>query len=117
MRSLTGVFDDVVIDGTTVNHAYLHNVDIFQKLALCPGDRIKGLQGKSNHSADRENCVPGGVSRLPSLCPCCGSPLVIRGGGGTQRLYCDNKGCPAKLVRKFKHFAARPVWVSRVFPS
>ena len=30
MVSLTGVFDDVEIDGTTVNHAYLHNLDIFK---------------------------------------------------------------------------------------
>lgn len=40
MVSLTGVFDDVEIDGTTVNRAYLHNLDNFKKLALGPGDRI-----------------------------------------------------------------------------
>ena len=39
MVSLTGVFDDVEIDGTTVNHAYLHNLDIFKALAL--GREIK----------------------------------------------------------------------------
>ncbi|WP_419010491.1 BRCT domain-containing protein [Dysosmobacter sp.] len=108
MVSLTGVFDDVVIDGTTVNHAYLHNVDIFQKLALCPGDRIKVYKANQIIPQIAENCVPGGVSRLPSLCPCCGSPLVIReSSGGTRQLYCDNKGCPAKLVRKFKHFCSK----------
>lgn len=36
MISLTAVFDDVVIDGTTVNHAYLHNLDNFTRLALGP---------------------------------------------------------------------------------
>lgn len=108
MVSLTGVFVDVVIDGTTVNHAYLHNVDIFQKLALCPGDRIKVYKANQIIPQIAENCVPGGVSRLPSLCPCCGSPLVIReSSGGTRQLYCDNKGCPAKLVRKFKHFCSK----------
>ena len=108
MVSLTGVFDDVVIDGTTVNHAYLHNVDIFQKLALCPGDRIKVYKANQIIPQIAENCVPGGVSRLPSLCPCCGSPLVIReSSGGTRQLYCDNKSCPAKLVRKFKHFCSK----------
>ncbi len=108
MVSLTGVFDDVVIDGTTVNHAYLHNVDIFQKLALCPGDQIKVYKANQIIPQIAENCVPGGVSRLPSLCPCCGSPLVIReSSGGTRQLYCDNKGCPAKLVRKFKHFCSK----------
>lgn len=108
MVSLTGVFDDVVIDGTTVNHAYLHNVDIFQKLALCPGDRIKVYKANQIIPQIAENCVPGGVNRLPSLCPCCGSPLVIReSSGGTRQLYCDNKGCPAKLVRKFKHFCSK----------
>lgn len=40
MISLTGVFDDVNIDGTTVNHAYLHNLDNFMKLALGSGDII-----------------------------------------------------------------------------
>lgn len=108
MVSLTGVFDDVVIEGTTVNHAYLHNVDIFQKLALCPGDRIKVYKANQIIPQIAENCVQGGVSRLPSLCPCCGSPLVIReSSGGTRQLYCDNKSCPAKLVRKFKHFCSK----------
>lgn len=51
MVSLTGVFDDVEIDGAIVNHAYLHNVDIFTNMALGAGDKISIF--KANMSATR----------------------------------------------------------------
>ena len=108
MGSLTGVFDDVEINGTTVNHAYLHNVDIYEALALGTGDKIMVYKANMIIPQIAENHTRSGPEALPATCPCCGGPLVIRTStGGTRQLYCENDHCPAKLVRKFVHFCSR----------
>lgn len=44
MVSVTGLFDPVLMDGTTVSRAYLHNLDIFDAFQFGVGDTIaKGL--------------------------------------------------------------------------
>lgn len=101
MVSLTGVFDDVEIDGTTVNHAYLHNLDIFQQLALGPGDKISVYKANMIIPQIAENHTRSGGCPIPTVCPCCGEMLIIHmSPGGTQQLYCKNLDCPARLVRK-----------------
>lgn len=108
MGSLTAVFDDVVIDGTTVNHAYLHNVDNYEALALGIGDKIMVYKANMIIPQIAENRTKNGPAALPTTCPCCGGPLVTRmSSGGTRQLYCENEHCPAKLVRKFVHFCSR----------
>lgn len=108
MVSLTGVFDDVEIDGTTVNHAYLHNLDIFKELALGPGDKISVYKANMIIPQIAENHTKSGGCPIPSVCPCCGRPLMIhKSTGGTRQLYCENPACPAKLVRKFVHFCSK----------
>lgn len=108
MISLTAVFDDVVIDGTTVNHAYLHNLDNFTRLALGPGDTISVYKANMIIPQIAENKTISGGCPLPDVCPCCGSTLVVRqSSGGTRQLYCDNEACPARLVRKFVHFCSK----------
>ena len=108
MISLTGVFDDVIIDGTTVNHAYLHNLDNFTRLALGPGDTISVYKANMIIPQIAENKTKSGGCPVPSVCPCCGSTLVIRqSSGGTRQLYCENEACPARLVRKFVHFCSK----------
>ena len=55
-----------------------------------------------------ENKTKSGGCPVPSVCPCCGSTLVIRqSSGGTRQLYCENEACPARLVRKFVHFCSK----------
>ncbi len=108
MVSLTGVFDDVEIDGTTVNHAYLHNLDIFMQLALGPGDKISVYKANMIIPQIAENHTKSGGCPIPSVCPCCGEMLMIHTSpGGTRQLYCENLDCPARLVRKFVHFCSK----------
>ena len=108
MVSLTGVFDDVEIDGTTVNHAYLHNLDIFKQLALGPGDKISVYKANMIIPQIAENHTRSGGCPIPTVCPCCGEMLMIhKSPGGTQQLYCENPDCPARLVRKFVHFCSK----------
>ncbi len=108
MVSLTGVFDDVEIDGTTVNHAYLHNLDIFMQLAPGPGDKISVYKANMIIPQIAENHTKSGGCPIPSVCPCCGEMLMIHTStGGTRQLYCENLDCPARLVRKFVHFCSK----------
>lgn len=65
MVSLTGVFDDVEIDGTTVNHAYLHNLDIFKQLALGPGDKISVYKANMIIPQIAENHTKSGSCPAP----------------------------------------------------
>ncbi len=108
MVSLTGIFEDVVIDGTTVNRAYLHNLDILDKFSLGIGDRVRVY--KANHIIPQlaENLTKSGTLEYPAECPCCGAVLVIKkSSNGTRLLYCLNQSCPAKLVRKFVHLCSK----------
>ena len=108
MVSLTGVFDDVEIDGTTVNHAYLHNLDIFMQLLLGPGDKISVYKANMIIPQIAENHTKSASCPIPAACPCCGEALMIHTSpGGTRQLYCENLDCPARLVRKFVHFCSK----------
>ena len=108
MVSLTGVFDDVIIDGATVNHAYLHNLDVFDEFQFGVGDKIQVYMANMIIPQIADNLTQSNTFVLPMTCPCCGGPLVAkRSPGGTRQLYCENAGCSAKLVRKFVHFCSK----------
>jgi len=106
--SLTGMFEDTEIDGTIVNRAYLHNLDIFDKFSLGIGDKVKIYKANMIIPQLAENITRSGTLQYPDKCPCCGSTLVIRASeSGTRLLYCDEPSCPAKLIRKFVHFCGK----------
>ena len=108
MVSLTGIFEDTIIDGTTVNRAYLHNLNIIDNLSLGAGDRIKVYKANQIIPQIAENMTRSGTLAYPKECPCCKSELVIRtSDSGTRLLFCENPSCPAKLIRKFVHFCSK----------
>ena len=95
MISLTGKFKDTVIDGTTVNRAYLHNLNIMEKFKLGQGDKVKLYKANMIIPQLAENITRSGTLKLPEECPCCGSKLVIkRMSSGSRYLYCVNDSCP-----------------------
>jgi len=108
MVSLTGKFDDVVIDGATVNRAYLHNLDVLDRFRLGAGDRVLIFKANQIIPQLAENLTKSGILEYPTQCPCCGSILSIHTSeSGTRLLFCENPSCPAKLVRKFVHFCEK----------
>lgn len=105
MVSLTGVFKDVIIDGATVNRAYLHNLDIFDRYKLGVGDKVQIYKANQIIPQLADNLTRSGTLKYPTECPCCNSSLITRiSDSGTRLLYCDNPFCSAKLVKKFVHF-------------
>ena len=108
MVSITGIFDPVVIDGTEVSRAYLHNLDNFEKYEFGIGDTVKVYKANMIIPQIAENVTKSGTYMLPRKCPCCGEPLTVKTtSGGTRQLYCENDHCAAKLVQKFAHFCEK----------
>ena len=48
-----------------------------------------------------------GLKNVPEVCPVCGGETVIKEDNGFKFLYCLNKICPAKEIKKYTHFAGR----------
>ena len=106
--SLTAIFDKVRIEGSTVGRATLHNLEFLQKLNLVPGDEIQVYKANMIIPAVHKNLtshddLDAYKALLPSVCPCCGGPLVE----DQKNLYCQNPKCVAKNLKKLEHFVSR----------
>ena len=103
----------VLIGGTTVARATLHNADEIARLGVRIGDFVQVERGgdvipkivvvveDKAHARGTREIV------FPKLCPECGSELVRAEGEVDWR--CVNAGCPARLREELLHFAARGV--------
>jgi DNA ligase (NAD+) len=103
--------EPVEIDGTVVSRASLHNVSFIKALELCQGNRV--LISKRNMIIPHieENLERGGTPKLPGRCPSCGGAVSLKktesSGKAVETLRCENPECPAKLLKRFKHFVSR----------
>ena len=108
MVSITGLVKPVELGGTTITHAYLHNLDIFDEFQFGVGDRIQVYKANMIIPQIYSNLTQSNSFILPMTCPCCGEPLVAKTtSGGTRQLFCENPHCAAKLIRKFTHFCEK----------
>ena len=104
----TGVFEPVLLAGTTVSRATLHNQDFIAEKGNCVGDRV--ILRKAGEIIPEVVAVkahaPGGVPfRIPEVCPSCGNRTSREEGQAAVR--CTNPECPAQLLRHLIHFASR----------
>jgi DNA ligase (NAD+) len=104
------VLEPVVVAGSTVSMATLHNQDQVVAKDVRPGDLV--IVRKAG------DVIPEVVSAVnepgtrrskkwtfPTNCPECGQPLVRR--GAESDTYCVNPTCPAQLLEQIVHFASR----------
>lgn len=103
----TAVFDSVLLAGSTVSRATLHNEDRIKEFSLAPGDRIivrkagdviPEVVGVKTHSGND-------IFRFPEKCPSCGAPVFRDAGEAAHR--CTNPECPAQVLRLIIHFCSR----------
>ena len=102
--------EPVLLAGTTVARASLHNEDEIKRLDLKLGDYV--LIEKSGEIIPQvlQN-IPskrdGGerAFEFPARCPVCNSPAVRPEGEAVRR--CTNPICPAKIKGRLAYFAAR----------
>ncbi|MFZ2085063.1 MAG: NAD-dependent DNA ligase LigA [Candidatus Sulfotelmatobacter sp.] len=103
----------VLIGGTTVRNATLHNMDEIERLGVKIGDWVQVERGgdvipKVAKVIDDKEHPRGHKSfHMPETCPECGTKVVRTEGEVDYR--CANANCPAKLRETILHFASRGV--------
>jgi DNA ligase (NAD+) len=105
------ILDPVLIGGTTVSRATLHNADEILRLGVRIGDFVQVERGgdviPKIVSVIEDAQRPRGSKGIafPDTCPECASALVRAEGEVDWR--CVNANCPARLREGLLHFAAR----------
>ena len=101
----------VLLSGTTVKRASLHNADQIEKLALRIGDSVYVEKGgeiiPKIVGVDKESRPPQSAEIIfITHCPECQFELVKEEGEAQH--YCKNQyGCPTQIVGKIQHFISR----------
>ncbi|MCR4924649.1 MAG: NAD-dependent DNA ligase LigA, partial [Clostridiales bacterium] len=104
----TAVFSPVLVAGSTVSRATLHNQDnITQKdvrigdkiIIRKAGDIIPEVVSVIEHAENSEPYF------IPERCPSCGS--LVHREEGEAAIRCINPECPAQLLRILIHFCSR----------
>ena len=103
-----GIFKPVLLAGTTVSRATLHNEDFIRERDIHIGDTV--LIRKAGEIIPEVLSVvrhagSGAPFRFPERCPSCGSHIVREEGEAAAR--CTNTACPAQLLRHLIHFVSR----------
>ncbi len=102
------VFDTILLAGTSVSRAVLHNQDFITEkdirigdtiVVRKAGDIIPEVLRSVSHAAD---AVP---YQLPTHCPICGAKAERDEEESVLR--CTNIACPAQLHKQLVHFASR----------
>jgi len=104
------VLEPVVVAGSTVSMATLHNQDQVALKDVRPGDLVI-VRKAGDVIPEVVSAVPEPGKRrakawtFPLNCPECGQPLVRR--GAESDTYCVNPTCPAQQLEQIAHFASR----------
>lgn len=102
------IFDEVELDGTTVNRASLHNVSVMRDLDLSIFDTITVYKANQIIPQIRSNLTHlGNGVDIPKVCPICGGDTEIKRDGIADVLYCTNPSCKGKLLGKLSHFCSK----------
>lgn len=101
------LFDDVFLDGTTVNRASLHNVTILKELQLGIGDEVTVYKANEIIPQLRDNLTRSNTITIPSNCPVCGSFTKIEKENNSEVLTCTNPNCKGKLLGKLCHAVSK----------
>lgn len=103
--------DPVLLSGTIVKRASLHNADIIRSLDIHDGDMVYVEKGGEiipkitgvDTSARQSDAHP---IEFVTHCPACGTELVRVEGEAAW--ICPNKyGCPPQIVGRIEHFVGR----------
>jgi len=104
------VLEPVVVAGSTVAMATLHNEDQVRLKDVRPGDLVF-VRKAGDVIPEVVSAVPEPGRRrkppwrFPANCPVCGEPL--RRADSQSDTYCVNRACPAQLLAQVVHFASR----------
>jgi DNA ligase (NAD+) len=102
--------EPVLLAGTIVKRATLHNQDELARLSVMVGDFVEIEKGgeiipKVLRVVTEKRPKDAFPVRIPEVCPVCGKPLVRE--EGEVALRCPNWWCPARVTGRIIHFASR----------
>ena len=103
--------EPVLLSGTVVKRASLHNEDIMRTLDIHDCDMLYAEKGgeiiPKNTGVDTDQRLPDAKPlEFVSHCPACGTPLVRVEGEAAW--VCPNKwGCPPQITGRVEHFVGR----------
>lgn len=114
--------EPVLLAGTIVKRASLHNADIIDGLDLHIGDRVYVEKGGEiipkiiGVNTDARDEQLGEKVCFIQVCPECGTPLSRPEGEATH--YCPNDtGCPPQIKGRIEHFVTRKAMNINIGPE
>lgn len=101
----------VLLAGTTVKRASLHNADQIEKLDIREGDTVFVEKGGEiipkiiavDFTKRPSNSIP---TNYKTHCPECGT-LLVRKEGEAQHFCPNDTGCPTQITGRVQHFISR----------
>jgi DNA ligase (NAD+) len=100
--------DPVLVAGTTVRHATLHNIEEIRRKDIRIGDRV--IIEKAGEIIPQvvepvvaERTGSEMVIEPPATCPACGAEVVTEG----PKVFCPSASCPAQFRERLKWFVGR----------
>jgi len=104
------VLESVLVAGSRVAMATLHNEDQVREKDVRPGDLVVVRKAgdvipEIVGAVAEEGVERGPVWQFPTTCPECEGALVRV--GDESDTYCTNPNCPAQQMQKIVHFASR----------
>lgn len=104
------ILDPIVISGSTVSKASLHNKDIINELDIHIGDMV--VVKKAGEIIPKvvrvvKELRTEGTNKyiMPTICPSCKEQTYVKENDPFTR--CKNPDCPDQNIRKIIHFASR----------
>ncbi len=103
-------FAPVLLAGSTVRRATLHNFEDLSRKDVRVGDTVQVEKAgdvipKVTRVLLERRPQSAKPFEMPARCPACGEPVVRREGEVAVR--CVNPGCPAQVAESLRHFVTR----------
>ena len=104
------ILEPVLVSGSTVSRATLHNEDDIRRKDIRVGDTVF-IEKAGEVIPQVVKVVPEKRPKgakpfaMPTVCPSCNGPIKRYEGEAAWR--CENVSCPAQVKRRIAHFAAR----------
>ena len=100
------IFEPILLAGTSVSRATLHNQDFINEKNISIGDIIT-VRKAGDIIPEVLNVTQKqgtGVFTIPDKCPVCGTPVIK---SDEAAIRCPNMDCPAQIFRSIVHFASK----------
>lgn len=103
--------EPVLLAGSTISRATLHNEDFVRDLDLRIGDTVEIEKGgevipKVNRVILEKRKESAAQWHMPPTCPC-NFHAPLHRPAGEANWYCEHAACPWQLRRRLQHFASR----------